>query len=47
MTLHRLLIGKAATTALCQAIIVLRGGAIFCPLEILMVRAQVQGDVLP
>ena len=47
VTVGRFFVVKIPPTALCQAIIALRGGAPFCPFEILMVGAQVQGDVPP
>ena len=40
-------VGEIPPVALCQAIIVLRRGASFHPLEVLMVREQVKGDVPP
>ena len=41
-TVDRLLVGKTSPTALCQAIIGLGGSASFHPLQIVMVRVQVQ-----
>ena len=47
VTVGRFFVGEMPPTTLCQAIIILRGGAPFCPFGILMVGAQVQEDVLP
>ena len=47
VTVGRLLVGKTPPAALHQAIIVIGGGTSFHPFEVLMVRVQVQGDVLP
>ena len=45
LTVGRFFVGKMSPAALCQAIIILREGAPFHPFEILMVAAQVQGNV--
>ena len=45
VTVGRFFVGKMPPAALHQAIIVLKGGTPFHPFEILMVRAQVWGDV--
>ena len=45
MTVDRLLDGEMPSAALCQANIVLGGGTPFHPLEVIMVGAQVWGDV--
>ena len=45
VTVGRFLVDKMPPTAICQEVRVLRGGASFCPFEILTVRVQVQGDV--
>ena len=46
-TVGRILIGYMPPAALCQAILVLGGGAPFHPLTVLMFRVQTWGDVLP
>ena len=47
VTAGRFFVGEMPLAAHCQAIIVLGGGTPFHPLEVLMVRVQVQGDVPP
>ena len=47
VTAGRFFVAKMPPKALYQTIIVLRGGAPFCPLEVLTVRVWVQEDVLP
>ena len=47
VTAGRFFVGEMPPAALCQAIIILEGGAPFHPLEVLMVGAEVQRDVPP
>ena len=43
----RLLVGEMSSTALYQAVTVISRSDPFCPLEVIMVRVQVQGNVPP
>ena len=45
MAVAQLLIGEQHPTILCEAIIILGGGAPFCLLKVFMLVAQAQGDV--